>query len=269
MKVLASTIAFFMAALLSNNATAGSEGDRVVSVDLCADQFVLKFAKRAQIMAVSPEAELDTSLMRNEAIGIPSVRPTLEDVLLQRPTIVVRSYGGGPGFTQALERFGIKVVELGWPSDIAGVAQTIERVGSALGSEDKAHSVASQLLNVAATPNGAPKGRTALYLTPSGATTGPGSLLDQTLTAAGYTNFIETPGWRDVPLERLTTQVPDHVILGFFDSSRSFQGRWSIGRHPLLSEYLEHVPSTEVPGSWLACNTWALADVIERLRDHR
>ena len=42
---------------------------RIVSLDFCADQYVLKLADRESILAVSRDATKDFSFMREEALG--------------------------------------------------------------------------------------------------------------------------------------------------------------------------------------------------------
>lgn len=241
---------------------------RIVSVDLCADQYVLKFADPHSVVAVSKDATLDTSLMKALARDVPVVRPSLEDVLLQEPDIVVRSYGGGPGFSGALARLGITVLDLGWASSLTEVGNTIERIGSELGNATLAQQEADQLRAALTAPTDRAE-ITAIYLTPSGVTAGRSILINEVLEAAGYTNYMTDRGWVELPLERLVSDKPDHVIRAFHDSSRSFQGEWSVGRHTLARELLDDIPDTHIPGSWLACSNWALTDVIETLREHR
>ena len=66
----------------------------VVSLDYCADQYVLALADREQILAVSKDAERMFSLLREKAAGIPKVRAAAEDVVALAPDVVVRSWGG-------------------------------------------------------------------------------------------------------------------------------------------------------------------------------
>ena len=44
---------------------------RIVSLDYCSDQYVLKLADPDQILAVSPDAEASFSFMRDAAGGVP------------------------------------------------------------------------------------------------------------------------------------------------------------------------------------------------------
>ncbi|MEZ5998409.1 MAG: hypothetical protein R3B98_06925 [Hyphomonas sp.] len=75
-------------------APALAEKPRVVSLDYCADQFVLGLADREQILAVSKDAEKPFSHLRDRAAGLPKVRAAAEDVVALKPDIVVRSWGG-------------------------------------------------------------------------------------------------------------------------------------------------------------------------------
>ena len=93
---------------------------RIVSLDFCADQYVLKLADREQILAVSPDAVREFSYIRETAQGLPTVRSVAEDVLILKPDLVVRSYGGGPKAGDFFERAGIPVLQVGWTATVHG-----------------------------------------------------------------------------------------------------------------------------------------------------
>jgi iron complex transport system substrate-binding protein len=67
---------------------------RIVSLDYCADQFVLALADRDQIAALSRGSQRDDSYYRTRAAGIRQTRGTLEEVLALRPDLVIRNWGG-------------------------------------------------------------------------------------------------------------------------------------------------------------------------------
>ena len=64
---------------------AWAEPRRIVSLDYCADQFVLALADRDQIAALSRGSQRDDSYFRARAHGIRQTRGTLEEVLALRP----------------------------------------------------------------------------------------------------------------------------------------------------------------------------------------
>ncbi len=118
---------------------------RVVSIDFCADQYVLRFVDRARILAVSPDAGREFSYMRQRALGLPTVRPVVEDVIILKPDLVVRSYGGGPQAAAMFQRAGVPVHGVGWASNFPEIARTIRETAGALGSPAEGQAVANEM----------------------------------------------------------------------------------------------------------------------------
>ncbi|MEE4152827.1 MAG: ABC transporter substrate-binding protein [Erythrobacter sp.] len=237
---------------------------RIISLDYCADQYVLRFAKRGDIIALSPEARRRYSYLRAEAEGLPQVRPRTADVLALGPTLVVRSYGGGPGIEAFLERAGVKVVQLGYPETLAEVRAEVIRVGTQLGDPRGAQGLAADMdRRLAELGSRSGKPREALYVTPGGVTAGPDTMIDELLRAAGLANFQQRPGWNPIPLERLAYQRPDLVALGFFEAKPV--APWSAARHPVARAQLEELPVVLLEGAWTSCGAWFLVDAVEAL----
>ena len=82
---------------------------RIVSLDFCADQFLLELADRGQITALSTQSQAEHSFWRARAKGIPQVRARAEAVLALRPDLVVRTYGGDPGIEHLLASAGVQI----------------------------------------------------------------------------------------------------------------------------------------------------------------
>ena len=102
---------------------------RVMSVDQCADQYVLALAPRAEIVGVSKRALNGDSNQRDLAIGLPERRPTMESVLGARATLVVRYWTADARLSDALRRRGIAVVQMDDPNDFPGIASQHPRGG--------------------------------------------------------------------------------------------------------------------------------------------
>ncbi|HWU13287.1 MAG TPA: ABC transporter substrate-binding protein, partial [Caulobacter sp.] len=81
-------------AVVAGPAVARTGPERVMSLDSCADQYVLALAARGTIVGVSSRAAAPDSFLRAKAAGLPKRRTTLEAVLSARPDIVVRQWGG-------------------------------------------------------------------------------------------------------------------------------------------------------------------------------
>ena len=239
---------------------------RIVSLDYCADQYVLKFADREDILALSPDAEKRFSYMRAAAEGIPTVRPRTADVLALQPDLVVRTYGGGHDIADFMKEPGVPVVQIGFPQSIAEVRDEVLRVGTELGKPDEAEKLVADMdrrLKALAERSG-PQ-REVLYMTPAGVTAGEGTLVHELFVAAGLRNFQDRPGWNPLPLERLAYDRPDLIAAAFFESKTNHVDNWSAARHPVARAQLRELPVVALEGSWTSCGGWFLLDAVEAL----
>ena len=239
---------------------------RIVSLDYCADQYVLKFADREDILALSPDARKRFSYMRAEAAGIPTVRPRAADVLALQPDMVVRTYGGGHDIADFMQEPGVLVVQIGFPQSITEVRGEVLRVGTELGKPDEAVALVAEMerrLKVLADRPGPP--REVLYMTPAGVTAGEGTLVHELFVAAGLRNFQDRPGWNPLPLERLAYERPDLIAAAFFESKTNHVDNWSAARHPVARAQLRELPVVALEGSWTSCGGWFLLDAVEAL----
>lgn len=237
---------------------------RIVSLDFCADQFVLKLARRGDIVALSPDATKNFSYMRKEAAGVRTVRPNAEAVLALNPDLVVRSYGGGPNAKAFFEQAGVKVHQITYNDDYEAVRTNVREAATAMGQSEKGLAVVTDFDARLANLKPA-QGVSTLYVTPSGITTGPGSSIDLMMTTAGLTNFQTQKGWNALPLERLATARPDMVATAFFDDQTNHKNYWSSARHPIARNMLRQLPVAELDGSTTSCGGWFIMDAIEAL----
>ena len=281
---------------------------------------MLKFVERDRILALSPDAEREFSYLRGQAAGLPTVRPAAEDVIVLKPDLVVRSYGGGPRAAAMFERAGIAVHNIERAEDMESILRAVTETARALGPTELGLAVAAEMqarLTVLRTqgasggvqaadagtqaPNmsaeaagaspqaldGSPQaahasaqtpdasaqadanapgaGVTALYMTPGGVTSGPGSLIHEILTAAGLDNFQARPGWGPVPLERLAYEQPDLIAAAFHEDLSNHPHAWSAIRHPVARAQLDRGAVVPLDGAWTACGAWFAMDAVEAL----
>ena len=243
---------------------------RIVSLDYCADQYVLKLADPEQILAISPDAVKAFSYMRESAVGVPTVRPVAEDVLILKPDLVVRSYGGGPNAAAFFERAGIPVLQVGWASNVdseelGSIPSLIGHMADGMGQPVRGQALVAEFRERLDAIEVRTGGNAALYMTPAGVTTGPGSLVHEMLVAAGLQNFQENPGWRSLPLERLAYEQPDVVAAAFFETLTNHPNAWSASNHPVARAQLEELSTVPLQGAWTACGGWFILDAIEAL----
>lgn len=245
---------------------------RIVSLDYCADQYVLKLADPEQILAISPDGVKEFSYMRQEAAGVPTVRPVAEDVLILKPDLVVRAYGGGPNAEEFFKRAGVPVLTVGWTSnvdseEVGSIPDLIQYMAEGLGQSERGRALVADFRVRLETLRRRTNGETALYMTPAGITTGPGSMVHEMLLEAGFENFEQKPGWRSIPLERLAYERPDTVAAAFFEQLTNHPDSWSPMKHPVAKRHMNEQSVVPLKGAWTACGGWFILDAIEALTE--
>lgn len=235
---------------------------RILSLDQCADQYVLALAPQAEL-ALSPRADDADSWMREAARGRRQLRPSLEAATVFRPDAVVRYWGGDMKLLAALEARGVRVITIPDVTDFDGVRANIETVAAALGREAAGRAlIADMEANLDAAGRGGPRGG-AVYLTPGGFTAGTGTLIDAVLKAAGYENLSRAPGYGFFSVERIVLEPPARFVLGFFDLARlEWRGP---GRHPVVARASRGRVAARLPGAALTCPAWFAADAAAQL----
>lgn len=249
-----------------------SRAMRIVSLDFCSDQYLLKLADKGRILALSPDAVKDFSYMREAAKGMPSVRSSAEDVLALQPDLIIRSYGGGPNAETFFKRAGVPVITIGWADSIDGIMSVMGETSEKLGEVERGQTVIANMTSRLAAIKTRAANKTippasALYMTPTGVTTGEGSLIHEMMIAAGLTNFQTQPGWRPLPLERLAYDKPDLIAAAFFNSKVNDTDAWSSANHPVARAQMKNLPTVSLQGAWTSCGGWFLMDAIEALAE--
>ena len=263
--------AVLLAALLLASPAAAAP-KRIVSLDYCADQYVLALADKEQIAAVSRDADSARSNLPDAAAGIRRTSENVEEILLLQPDLVVRAWGGGLAIEPALARFHIPVATLGFVESIADVRRSVRTIGEVVGHPDRAAAIVAdmdrRLAEVANRVALLPPARrpVAVYVTPGGVTTGGGTLVDDVFAAAGLRNQIAErgqQGWVRLDLEGLVMTPPEAVVASFYDLRYIATDTWRMGRHKALVDLLAARPTVYVPTRKLACSTWYFVDAVE------
>ncbi|MFN7164254.1 MAG: ABC transporter substrate-binding protein [Hyphomonas sp.] len=232
----------------------------LVSLDYCADQFVLALADRDQILAVSKDSERRFSHLREKAAGIPKVRAAAEDVIAMQPDVVVRSFGGDARALAFYERFGIRTVQLGYAEDVQSTVDVLRAVAAEIGQGARAEAL------IAGMPGNAPDtGRSALYVTPGGVSAGKGTMIGSIMTQAGLTNANTGEGWTELPLERLVQAPPALMLTAFFGFDDDVTDRWSVSRHPVMQRLMARAQVIAMDESRVSCPAWLVADEAQAI----
>lgn len=257
--------ALFLVFGFSNLQAAG-----VVSMDRCADQYVLALLERDQISAVSFEADHLRSFYEDRAKGLPTIDGTLEEVLMLKPETAVLTYRGGPRAAEILGQLGVHVVRPPYSFTMEDSLQVLKTVGYQLGAGGQAEVLAEAYRKRLDRVRQAPKSRLkALYMTPSGFTAGLGTAIDDIIKLAGFDTVAEDvgmKGWVSLPLEKMVLNPPDLVIASLFHDGDLHVSHWAGGRHGVYKRLMQDIPTLHVPSKFLTCNGVYAIDAADYIR---
>lgn len=239
---------------------------RLLSADYCADQIALALADRAQIAALSVDAEKDFSYLRRRAEGLPQARAEAEEIVARGVDVVLRFWGGDAA---RHGRFA-DVVSLDYASDFDGVKANIKNAAAAIGQRARGESLIEEIDDrLRALGEKGPSGTAALYVTPGGVTAGKGTMIDAIFKAAGVRNIAADEGlayWPPLSAEALLENPPGFIVTGFFSAESERINHWSASRHPALKKALRATPRIDLDADVLACPGWFSLDAAEEIR---
>lgn len=246
---------------------ASASPQRVVSLDYCADQFVLALADRNQITALSRGSQREDSYYRERALGIRQTRGTLEEVLALRADLVVRNWGGPWDAESVYARFGIPVLQVGDAVDFTAARADVLEAAQMLGHRARGEAIVRNLdLRLASlAERRTPTPHPVMYLSAGGGVAGRGVMMDAVIEAAGGRNVRTDESWTVLPLERLIETPPALVALGFFDAGRERMNAWSPARHPALRRALAHARTVRLSPAAISCESWYAIDAAEQI----
>jgi iron complex transport system substrate-binding protein len=247
-----------------------------LSADNCADQYLLALAEREQIVAVSQDARQDFSYHAAAAQGLPRIHASREELIALRPDVVISSWGWLAEDRQLPEQYGVEFVQMQFGHSPEVIAANLRRVGMALDQSQAAETIIARMeqrlvrARVRSERILATDDLTVAYVTPSGATSGSNTLVDNIMRMAGLRNVVAEhgyEGWRYLDLEQLVSDDPDMVVASFFELGSQRTDNWSISRHNVMQKMLTSKPVVYLPSRYLGCSAWYFLDAVELIQD--
>jgi iron complex transport system substrate-binding protein len=242
---------------------------RIVSLNLCTDQILIDLVGRERIAALSHlAADPALSAIAEEARGLKAIRGTAEEVLARDPDLVLTIAGSTPATVSLLERLGKRVLSVPLANDLDAIGAVTRTIAQAVGEVDRGEQLlaAFDARLAAAAPADARRPSALVYQLNSLAS-GPGTLVDAMLTAAGFRNLARElalgPAGR-LPLETLVANPPDLVVLATAPDAFRTVAADNL-RHPALAAVLAERPHVLLGmPDWL-CGTPRAARAVEAL----
>lgn len=238
---------------------------RVMSVNQCTDQLVLALLPPERIASVSWLArDPGGSLMTRAAARVPVNHGFAEEVLEQRPDLVIAGSFTTPALRSLLARLGYPLLEVDEPSSIDDIRRVTRRIAAAVDERARGEALIADMDRTLATlaRDPAPAVRVVAW-DRSGFGAGAGSLYDALMTGAGARNLgRDVAGMRRPDIETLLGANPTLLLQGSPDAA-------SLGddvSHHRLVRRLWAGRTLIVPQRDYACGTPMIARAAVRLR---
>jgi iron complex transport system substrate-binding protein len=224
MKRWASLLAF-TAMVVSTGVAAGASGarpQRVMSLNMCTDQLLLQLLPAGRITSVTYlSGAFYHPLISAEAAHVSVNYNSPEEVLAQRPDLVISGNVFSPGARAVFRQAGIALLEVPFANGFDDIRTITRSIGRAIGEEDKATALLRRMdTTLAELKATLPNPRiTVLGWDSGGNVPGPNTLFGEILNAAGAANVAEktTDGlvygsYANFDLEQLVALKPEAVL---------------------------------------------------------
>jgi len=251
LRLLSTTILLGLA-LLPAAAPAGRVTG-IVSLDLCTDWMLLRFADPAQVRAFSP------LLYKYHADWVPAGLPvhdgSLEHILQLEPQLLISGEYNAILLRKRLRQLGQRVAVLSLPTTLDSIrdyqSEFLALIDAGEGSStvdwDRAYP---------------PRYQSLLLLGPNGIGTGTNTLEDDLLRRAGWINYIDASGYVSLQMERIVANPPD-AIYSSAPLSNSLANLFV--RHPAIQSLMSASASPQAENwRWQCPGPWSL-DLIREL----
>ena len=260
----------FGAAAIGTASAAPAKPGRIVSLNLCTDELVLRLARPEHVASVTWLArDPRNANMAEEARMVGVNHGLVEEVLASRPDLVVAGAYTTRSTVALLRRVGMPVQEFGVPRNLAEMRAQIAEMAALIGEEERGAALLAEIdTRLAALAARRPaERRRAIVLRPSGFTVGRGSLVDEVLTLAGLDNVaarlgIDSDG--QIALETVALGGAELLILNDTpDGSPSLAHE--LLHHPLIGALGERLKLITLPARLWTCAGPSMLDAIELL----
>ena len=240
---------------------------RVVSMNLCTDQFALMLAAPGQLVSVSHVAtDPLSSPMAEAAADYPLNHGGAEQIYLMRPDLVLAHPWSDPTALAMLRRLGVTVVQVPGVQNLSDIPDRLAMVGALLGREEAAQTLIRQFeTDLAAIAHHAPDGPRAAFYGANGYSAGDGGLSAEILDRAGFRNIARELPRGDsgqVALEILVMASPDVILRSalYPGASRAEE----ILHHPALQSLIAAGAGVDMGPDW-ACGTPRIVRALREL----
>jgi iron complex transport system substrate-binding protein len=266
----------------------------IVSANPCVDAVLAQIAAPGQIAAVSAFSHRadSASAPLAWARARPAVGITAEEIIAAKPGLLLTGNLASTGTNAAISKARIKMISFGVPATIAQSVAQVREVATAIGREAAGEGLVRQIeksltkeivtaakaevrkLPKPITMDSRPRANgnevtkaSALIWQAGGFVAGKGTLQDELLSRAGFTNASETYGlkqWEQLPLETMIRKPPAVIFMGV--SSEGDEARALAMRQRMIARLGGKTRIVSFPDRLLFCGGPTIIEMMRVLK---
>jgi iron complex transport system substrate-binding protein len=242
---------------------------RIVSLNACADAYIVALADPGQIAALTQFArDPHYSTVLAQAARLPVSNGSAEEVIALKPDLIVASSALRFTTMAALAGHGVPIIDLPDKDDLAGIEAMIGRVAAAVGHPDRGRalvdSIEARLAAIGAPPG---RGRIAADYQRRGYMTGTGTLIDEMMGRVGLVNLagkLGRPVLSQLSLEEMAMAHPDFLLLESDTRTVSDRSTEAL-HHPLLDRVVPPAHRLYFPQALTVCGGPSYPEAVNLL----
>ena len=245
--------------------------ERIVSLNLCADQYLIELADPEQIAALtllSQDAEL--SYHAAKAQNFHTIRGLAEEVLALEPDLLITNPWGESDTLALLAEFEIPTLTMGFVTSFAEIRAETRTLAAAIGQKARGDRLIEHMEAALEAGPRAPSGQAlnAVLFQRRGFTSGSGTLFHDVLARTGLRNFAAERGYKGVGrigLEEVVGGDADYLIL-----SEPVRPAEDLGTdlllHPALRAIYPEAKRLYLPQALIVCGSPSFPAAAAHLR---
>jgi iron complex transport system substrate-binding protein len=259
-----------LSAALAPAADSAQKPTRVVSMNLCVDELVLRLADAKNIASVTwLSRSSGNSNVSQLAAQVPINHGLAEEIIPLNPDLIIAGIYTTRTAVALIKRTAVPLMELDVPKSIDGVRKQYLEMAEVLDERSKGESVVAdidaRLAKLAAVPAGR-RPRT-VVLNPNGVTVGQETLANEIMTRAGLDNIaasLRIDNYGQIPLETIVTQNVEVLIVSANRDGPPAMAT-EVLKHPVIARISDRMRLVVMPTRMWTCGGPAIVDAIELL----
>jgi iron complex transport system substrate-binding protein len=247
---------------------------RVVSMNVCVDQYLIALADKGQVAALSNYArDGGMSYYAKNAAAWPVTSGSVEEVVLLKPDLIIGGSARRQGPMAELRKRGVPLIAVKPAEDYKTIVKQTRLIAKAVGHPERGEALIAQMdKDLAAIPQPVGPRPVAAYYQRRGYLTGTGTLVDDIMTRAGLTNLAVSQHRKSVTqmgLETIIAAHPDYLITDSAANPHADEGSGLLF-HPALMRIIPPNHRLTIPASLTVCGgpffPQAVADLAAKVR---